>query len=602
MSFKKIQIIWVLISLTCFSYGQSSKKNYTDADAVYLSLTKTFVLNKDGSMVTTVDKRQKLLTHRAFQSLYGETRITYNPNFQKIVVQKAFTENATHEKIETPQNGYNDILPGFGNIPKAFSHLREMVVTHTGLEQGAIINCLYEVKTEAGKIPWLMGDEMLQTECPVEKLTILVKVPAGTSLFFKSFNSTILPKIEKGKDFDSYSWQFNEVPQRNKELHASAFGDQPRLLFSTQSDQLSVLKWLTDQDAFKEPVGDVLKKYVDQKTIATTTSIQKALKIQEIVVKELNTTYIPAALLAFRNRTPTEVWQSNSGTLLEKCCLLTALLRAEGMDATIGLVLPDSYKEKNMPFLLMAEPVVELNTATEGVVLLSADHLNPDNFDLCNERQMILYGDPGKKNNTNSTRTNKIEVIGQFTLGSDGKLTADLNGIFANRFNPYFDLLRSEGSSTHLLKGYIGKSDNYTASQSKVKFSSENPVIPESKGNIRSIELPESENGISSFHLNPLPFKRGSELDLGASFTESYHYTINLPVGCRLANPVEYISAKSNLGQLTLKITQQDRTVEVTKTLEIKKPAVTREEYGDFKVMIDKWSTPKYRQVLLISE
>ena len=97
MSFKKILIIWVLISLTCFSYGQSSKKNYTDADAVYLSLTKTFVLNKDGSMVTTVDKRQKLLTHRAFQSLYGETRITYNPNFQKIVVQKAFTENATHE-------------------------------------------------------------------------------------------------------------------------------------------------------------------------------------------------------------------------------------------------------------------------------------------------------------------------------------------------------------------------------------------------------------------------------------------------------------------------------------------------------------------------
>ena len=67
MLFKKILLFWVLISLITLTNGQPSKKVYPDADAVYLSLAKTFVLNKDGSIITTVEKRQKLLTHRAFQ-------------------------------------------------------------------------------------------------------------------------------------------------------------------------------------------------------------------------------------------------------------------------------------------------------------------------------------------------------------------------------------------------------------------------------------------------------------------------------------------------------------------------------------------------------
>jgi len=602
MSFKKIQIIWVLTSLVYFSYGQSNKKNYADADAVYLNLTKTFVLNKDGSMLTTVDKRQKLLTHRAFQSLYGETRIAYNPHFQKIVIQKAFTENASHDKIETPQNGYNDILPGFGNIPKAFSHLREMVVTHTGLEQGAIINCVYEVKTDAGKIPWLMGEEMLQTECPVEKLNILVKVPTGTPLFFKSFNSKVLPKIEKGKDFDSYSWQYNEIPQRNRELHASAFGDQPRLLFSTEANQTSTLKWLTDQDAFRAPIGEEIKKYADLQLPVAGNALQKALKIQEIVVKELNTSTIPASLLAFRVRTPAQVWQSNSGTPVEKCCLLSALLKAEGLGSSVGFILPEAYKENGMPFLLIAEPVVLLSTATEGDILLSADHLNPGNFELCNDRQYVLAVTPEAKKITLPGGPNKLEIIGALTLGLDDKLKSDLYGTLTGRFHPFFELKRNNGAISNLLQGFSGKVANVTASQSEVKFSNDKGIPVESRGKTKFFELPESDFGISSFHLNPLPFIRDSELDLGSTFTESYHYTILVPEGYHLANPVAYDSPKNDFGNMTIKIQQQDKTVEVTKNIEIRKPVVGKEQYVDFREMVAKWYTPKYKHLILVTD
>ncbi len=598
----KIQLIWILLSFALLTFGQSDKKTYPEADAVYLNLTKTYILNKDGSMVSTVEKQQKLLTFRAFQSLFGETRITYNPQFQKVAVTKAFTENARQEKIETPQNGYNDIQPAFANNSKAYSHLREMVVTHTGLERGATINCTYEIKTAAGKFPCLMGVEELQTDCPVEKLTIVVKVPAGKPLYYKLLNANTVPEIEKGKEFDSYTWKLSDLPQQNRELLSSACEDLPRLLFSTQKDNASVIKWLTDQEAFRLPVGEEVKKYIDQKISGENNPMAKALIIQGIVVKELNLTPIPAQLLAFQVRAPEQVWQSNAGTSMEKCVLLTALLRAEGLNADVGLIIPSCFMEEKLPFLLVAEPVVKLTTDQGGFQLLSANLQNAGNFDVCSAQKAILsLGAKNKKYNI-SNSPGKIEVMGALALGSDGKLSGELSGSFANYCNPYLEMVRNAGAAPRLMTGLPGKAEKFTPEQSNLKFIVEKADGAISRGNFKFVDLFESEAGISSFHLNPLPFKRSTTLNLGTPISESYHYTFTVPDGYKLANPFELMLVKQNIGKLTIRIQQHDQAVEVTRKLEISQPTISKEKYAEFKELMDKWFTSKYRQLVLKAE
>lgn len=600
MSLKKIQLIWVFVVLISVSYGQNSKKPYPGADAVYLNLTRTFVLNKDGSMTSTVDKRQKLLTHRAFQSMYGETRINYNPKFQKILISKSYTENTLNEKIETPSNGYNEILPGFSNNLKAFSHLREMVVTHTGLEKGVIINCEYELKTEAGNIPWMMGDELLQADCPIEKLIIQVKVPSGKSLYFKLLNNIAAPKIDRGIEFDSYTWQFRDLPQRNRENLSSACNDKPRLLFSTMTDQQSAVRWLTDQEAFKLPVGDEIKKQVEQKISGVTSPMLKALKIQEIVVNELNTTPIPAPLLAYRIRTPMQVWQSNSGTSIEKSCLLSALLKAVGFDAEVCLVIPECYKEEKIPFLLVSEPVVKITTPAEGLVLLSAERFNAGNFDLCSNDQVIIpLGPENKLLNITNTGDN-VDVKGVFVLSPEGRLNGEINGSFSNRYNPYCELLRTGGSTSALIPGLSGKAENFKPGQSNLKFEvdKENAIL--TRGNFRFLDLMESGIGISSLHLNPLPSNRTAVLELGAPVSESYKYSFTVPEGYHLANPVYLVLNKANIGKLILSIKQQNRVIEVTRNLEISNSILTKEQYKNFKELTDKWFTIKYKKLVMI--
>lgn len=60
---------FVIASILCGCNNQPTAIDYPDADAVFINLTKTFVLNEDGSIVQSVEKEQKLFTYRAFQSL-----------------------------------------------------------------------------------------------------------------------------------------------------------------------------------------------------------------------------------------------------------------------------------------------------------------------------------------------------------------------------------------------------------------------------------------------------------------------------------------------------------------------------------------------------
>ena len=90
MKYIKLILIF-LISTFIGCNNEPTVTTYPEADAVYLNLTKTFILNEDGSIVQKIEKEHKLLTYRAFQSLYGDTRIVYNPEFQQLQIDESYT-------------------------------------------------------------------------------------------------------------------------------------------------------------------------------------------------------------------------------------------------------------------------------------------------------------------------------------------------------------------------------------------------------------------------------------------------------------------------------------------------------------------------------
>ena len=140
------------------------------ADAEYLLVEHHFTLRDDGSTVYTYHHKLKYLTSYGFSRAYGESFIVYNPTWQKLTVDRSVTTMANGQVVSAPFNAFNEVLPGYAAQAPAYLHLREMVVTHTGLEIGAVVDFSYTITSKPGMLPGLMGKVLFGERSPIARM------------------------------------------------------------------------------------------------------------------------------------------------------------------------------------------------------------------------------------------------------------------------------------------------------------------------------------------------------------------------------------------------------------------------------------------------
>jgi len=260
MKIMKIKHIIYFIAIV-FLAGSCQKSTTEEPnDALFKSIKKVYELNPDGSMNYHYQHELKYITHFSFNRLYGESFIIYNPNFQELTFNKVETTMADGKVVKAPENAFNMVLPRFAAGAPAFNHLREMVVTHTGLELGCTVDFDYEIHSESGYLPFLNKNIILQEQVPVENLEIVVKVPEGTELNYKLVNIDGQVKTTQKDGYTQYTWSFENI--NNKVYESNQPQDQshlPRLIF-TDATMAEALKQVSGKDL-------VLNDEIKQKTI-----------------------------------------------------------------------------------------------------------------------------------------------------------------------------------------------------------------------------------------------------------------------------------------------------------------------------------------------
>ena len=224
-------IFYLPFSILLFSQDE----NY---DAVYLQITKEYTLNADGSMDYHFTKKQKLQTYRSFQSLYGETFIVYDPDFQTLKINDVHTIMADGKKVPAPANAFNEVLPGFAASAPAYNNLREMVITHPATERNAVLNLDYQLHSVKDFYPALMGNEVLSENEPVKELVVKIMIPSSEKLNYKLLNIDLEPAVTNEGGSRLYTWTFKDLSAIPAEEFQKGGNDlSPRLIFSTESDR-----------------------------------------------------------------------------------------------------------------------------------------------------------------------------------------------------------------------------------------------------------------------------------------------------------------------------------------------------------------------------
>jgi len=597
-------ILFITIAVLIFNCAYAQQEN---ADAVFEKVTKTYTLNEDGSMSYQYFKQIKLNTHTAFNRFYGETFIVYNPDFQELKINDCYTIMANGRKVEAPGNAFNEVLPRAAAHSATFNHLREMVVTHTGLELGATIFLDYTLTTQKGYFPALMANEIIEESSPVNEMEIVVKVPTDVELQHKMFNLRTAPEIMVLGSEKVYTWQFKGLKASPKEYFRGDQPETPRLIFSNLSKPGVVIDWLTQQKAFDYRLTDEMQAFVD--TLKDESKeIKTLLAIQEEVVKNMKYDHVPLDWVGYQVRTPEEVWKSNGGTELEKAVLLTALLKAADFNAVPVLIAPRKFYDKNVADLaLFDHAAVMVNTKGNGTLYISATEITDQSmeFSFGNDVLVPLYKNADFSIMEPSAGKSGIQLSGEFKFAADMKLSGSIEAELLGAANPFLGLQEDNQSLKKILSGAMVSKD-----EGAIKVLNSNPAKTEARLSVAKEEacmeklgyyrwtVPSVKNGFDSWHISYLNSKREDVFVLPNLLEEKYEYEIEIPAGFEYVNKKQAVNLKNKAGSVKIEISAKKNMISVKRELVLNSKEIPVQDYSDFRTLINEWLDENMKTVV----
>ncbi|NWJ52924.1 MAG: DUF3857 domain-containing protein [Bacteroidetes bacterium] len=600
---KKISISLLFI-LFLFSGLMAQEEN---ADALFLKQRKEFILNNDGSMDYRYSHQLKLITYLASDKQYGESFIVYNPLFQHLTVSKSETTMASGRKVNSPVNAFNEVLPQFAPNAPAFNHLREMVVTHTGIEPGATIDLNYNIHTKAGFLPALMVNEILTTNSPVKELEIIIKVPQSQKIGWQLFNSKIIPVVKVEGDYTIYSFTFRGLKAIAHELFQPRDNRlQPRLVFTTGKQ---LFEKITAQPAFALEANDGMNALVESVKSKETDPLKIALKLQEIVITEFATNMVPPIYMGFKMRMPTEVYTSNYGNEPEKALLLAALLKQAGFEATLAALSPSAILDvKSANPLLFTEYLVKAELPSGRSIVLSPIRMQDQNPIVSQPNKSLALLVPGKALTFErlSQEHNLINLNGKITIDNNGKAVGVCSASLSGIAQPYYRVARNE----KVVNGLFA--DGFTSQDIKESMISENQplalkvsytieknnILRESNG-LSFLTLPQLIGDAAFWSFTEIPTARTESLELPSTIDQDYVLTLTLPANYSLLIPSVQKKIRNSAGAVEIGIKQEGQTVTIKRKLSLDTQVLKPEQVSELRELIAIWMNKNYKQLII---
>ncbi|MCF8234843.1 MAG: DUF3857 domain-containing protein [Bacteroidales bacterium] len=602
---KKIIFILSGIILSCSFQAQEG-----EPDAVYNKIIEEYTLNQDRSFEYIHQKELELLTHFSFHRLFGETFVIYNPDYQDLNIDYAYTIMADGNKVVTPDNAFNEVLPRYANNAPAYNQLKEMVITHTGLEVGAMIHLGFNIHSSKEFYPVFMGENNILEAAPVKEKILRVKVPAGQEFNYKTFNMRTAPEITGDKLFDVYTWTFKNLPVRSHEPYQPDEAS-PMVMFSSGKDLQRVYDKFCSQEAFfmKSSPGMIEKVKIIKEQAES--AIELMIKLQDMVVNEMATYNIPLEVIGFRVRPPMEVWQSNAGTALEKTLLLGALLREAGINAIPVASIPDKLYDKEFGNLMLFKNfLLQVNPKENKQYYISATKQANHNLYYDLQGQILLQLDPAIESLRTFTTNEEeyaCELFCNFDMVDMNLLEGNMKLELSKTANPYLKLFNDKDYAKKLFSGGINSSaiksfefEQNNEIKTKISYQYlDDSWKPEENSGYYFIALPEVSSGLQDHYLSGLPEQRQTDLELENPVLLNYEYRYAVPEGFEMINPEKQIKSDNAAGKLRIMIEKSGKEIVISKRLQIERKVIPSNLYNEFRELMINWYHPDFRQIII---
>lgn len=349
-------------------------------EARFGKLSKTYTLHADGSQELRVQKELTLYTHAAMNSLYGETFIVYDPQYQQLEIHDSYTRQKDGTIVRTPANAFVEVLPSAAANAPAYNRLKEMVVVHTGLELGATICLDYSIKSQAGYLPELDICCPIKELSPIDEFTCRIEVPESKTLHYELLNASTRPTEVNKDGMKILTWTLKNVeprPYSYPSLRGSlgmvqqvASGMMPVIVASTWTSHADALKSFARQFvAGDRTVIDAKLAELKQEAQKDSTDLRSAIAAYMEGLYRSGQCKVSLQEAGYRLRPASDIILSACGTQAELANLDVMLQKTAGLKAEVAVCALCPPATDNRGLGSIVSVVAKSATTPKGVVL-----------------------------------------------------------------------------------------------------------------------------------------------------------------------------------------------------------------------------------------
>ncbi len=543
-------------------------------EAEFRKLTETWTLHEDGSQEYRYSKELTLFTHTAMNSTYGETFIIYNPDFQELKIHSAYVKQKNGQIIQTPANAFVEVLPANAANAPAYNRLKEMVIVHTGLELGATIYLDYSILSKAGYLPEIDVCKTIEESSPIREYTLKFEFPASKTPYYQLLQLKNQPQKSEQAGRQGWTWTFRNLPASSREKEVDLQnGDVAALVFTTYPSMTAALQTLYRQ--FDTAPSSRITALAASLIQNCTDQAEKIRAIQQYVLSDLSFCPLSLSETGFRLRPATEVLTTAYGTAAEKVNLLTALLKAAGIEAVpaAALILPEQVENGG------------LNAIRDLVVLAEADNqtyrLGVQNQQPVALMQTLMALPDGQKTLPDLSKAT-IDYQASITISPDLSTDMQVKATFAKRFLPY-----TSNFAADFLPGISQEEISFQTDA--VSLAGKGKGVLQNEQPYTILQLPNTPKGMGNTYAYDNS-RREKNLSLPTTVEENYRYDIQLPENLTLCSVEGEKKIENAAGSLKITMTATGSTVHIERSLRIDQCLITPEIYPAFRQLMTEWA------------
>ena len=545
--------IIIIVTIICTALSVLAKA--PKYDAVYHLISKSYTLNADGSTEFRKRTELQIFTRMTFDH-FGETFITYNPDFQELIINEAYTIRQDGSRVETPANAFNPMLPESCTKCERLNGIRTMVVTHTALEYDAVIVLDYTIRSKNFFFQELMEKVDLQEEVPVEKYVVSVSAPSSyMSISLQGEDNIHYTKTESDSNgMMSFVYTFTNIPERptDEYLLPNAIAS---MTFCTALEESSLVGKITNQNSMQKFDNPKITEFFRSRFTEEISDMDKVLYVRDYIHDNIRTNAVDARVLNYMFASPGQVWESNCATPIEKDVLLAGVLQSLGYDARLVFITESLTKN---PTTMVYVKVGEY------YYYISANEAEDWSLDVLHDN-ISFIGLDGQQWGEQEIDFN-VDVAADITF-ENGKLDAPQ---------------------------VVVKRKNVHSPKTKTLLPQEIDVakVSVSQINNKYYELT-IDDGRYGTEIRSVNIHNDRQYDVCTDGTvEKYTYTVKLPANVRCLTKPVHKEISVEKAKLLIDVQVDGQTVTITRQLSLPFAWVTAKSAKAFKAMMGEWEAP----------